>query len=155
RYLINASRSLIFSTAPAPPAVAGALAALELLQERPHRIERLRANARALRGALAREGFDVAEEGMHIVPLIVGEEDRAMDLAQGASGRGVSARATRPPTVPEGPSRLRLAAMASHTAADMRTAASVLGDAARKLGLDTAAIGSPSHAAADAGEADE
>ena len=155
RYLINASRSLIFSTAPAPPAVAGALAALELVQERPHRIERLRSNARALRAALAREGFAVTEEGMHIVPLIVGEEDYAMDLCQAAIERGVFAQAIRPPTVPEGTSRLRLAPMASHTATDMRMAAAVLGDAARKLGLDPAAIGSPSRATTDAGEADE
>jgi hypothetical protein len=89
------------------------------------------------------------------VPLIVGEEDRAMDLCQATIERGVFAQAIRPPTVPEGTSRLRLAAMASHTAADMRMAAAVLGDAARKLGLDPAAIGSPSHADADADQADE
>ena len=53
RYLLNTSRSFIFSTAPPPPAMAGALAALELLQERPHRVERLNANARTLRRALA------------------------------------------------------------------------------------------------------
>ena len=57
RYLINTSRSLIFSTAPSPPAAAAALAALELLQERPHRVERLHSNARALRRALARRGL--------------------------------------------------------------------------------------------------
>jgi len=143
RYLINTSRPLIFSTAPAPPAAAGALAALELLQERPHRIERLHSNARALREALARERFAVADEEMHIVPLVVGEEDRAMELCQAAIERGVFAQAIRPPTVPEGTSRLRLAATASHTASDMRMAASVLGDAARKLGLDPAEIGTP------------
>ena len=52
RYLINTARPLIFSTAPPPPAVAGALAALELLEEKPHRVQRLRSNARALRRAL-------------------------------------------------------------------------------------------------------
>ncbi len=57
RYLINTARPLIFSTAPPPPAVAGALAALELLRERPHRVERLRSNARALRRALAARGL--------------------------------------------------------------------------------------------------
>jgi hypothetical protein len=143
RYLINTSRSLIFSTAPSPPAVAGALAALELLQERPHRVERLHSNARVLRGALAAEGFTVPEGDMHIVPLIVGEERAAMQLCQEAIEAGVFAQAIRPPTVPAGTSRLRLAAMASHTAADMRMAARVIGDAARKLGLDPATIGEP------------
>ncbi len=143
RYLINTARSLIFSTAPGPPAIAGALAALELLEERPHRVQRLRANARVLRRALAAEGFSVAEEEMHIIPLIVGDERAAMRLCQEAIGRGVFAQAIRPPTVATGTSRLRLATMASHTAADLCMAASVLGDAARELGLDPVAIGGP------------
>jgi 8-amino-7-oxononanoate synthase len=156
RYLINTSRSLIFSTAPSPPAVAGALAALELLQERPHRVERLHSNARALRCALGAEGFAVQEDEMHIVPLVVGDERDAMRLCQEAIEHGVFAQAIRPPTVPDGTSRLRLATMASHTAADMRMAAAVLGAAARNLGLDPAAIGEPvrEHAplATDGGE---
>ncbi len=143
RWLLNTARSFIFSTAPPPPAVAGALAALELLRQRPHRVERLAANARALRRALAAEGFDVPEGEMHIVPLIVGEEHDTLRLCQAAVEQGVFAQAIRPPTVPVGTSRLRLAAMASHTASDMRMAAEVLARAARELGLDPAEIGSP------------
>ncbi len=141
RYLLNTARPLIFSTAPPPPAVAGALAALELLRERPHRVQRLHANARALRRALAAEGFPVGDGEMHIVPLVVGDEHAAMGLCQEAIERGVFAQAIRPPTVPAGTSRLRLTAMASHTASDMRVAARALGDAARALGLDPSAIG--------------
>ncbi|MDX6678269.1 MAG: 8-amino-7-oxononanoate synthase, partial [Solirubrobacteraceae bacterium] len=59
KLLTNCARSLIYSTAPPPPAVAGALAALEILIEQPRRVERLQANAEVLRGELAREGFDV------------------------------------------------------------------------------------------------
>ncbi len=143
RYLLNAARSFIFSTAPPPPAVAGALAALDLLEDRPHRVERLAANARALRRSLAAEGFDVPEGEMHIVPLIVGDERQTLSLCQAALEQGVFAQAIRPPTVAAGTSRLRLAAMASHTASDMRMAAGVLAAAARKLGLDPAEIGSP------------
>jgi 8-amino-7-oxononanoate synthase len=143
RYLLNTSRSFIFSTAPPPPPIAGALAALELLQERPHRVERLNANARALRRALAREGFAVAEGDMHIVPLVVGDERDTLRLCQEAIEQGVFAQAIRPPTVAPGTSRLRLAAMASHTATDMRMAAEVLAAAARKLGLDPAQVGTP------------
>ncbi len=143
RYLLNSARSFIFSTAPPPPAVAGALAALELLRRRPHRVERLASNARALRRSLAAQGFDVPEGEMHIVPLIVGEERDTLRLCQAAVEQGVFAQAIRPPTVPAGTSRLRLAAMASHTASDMRLAAEVLARAARELGLDPAEIGSP------------
>ena len=143
RYLLNAARPFIFSTAPSPPAVAGALAALELLQHRPRRVERLQANARALRRALAQEGFAVAEEGMHIVPLVVGDAHDAVRMCEEAISRGVFAQAIRPPTVPEGTSRLRLAAMASHTASDMRHAAGALAEAARALELDPADICAP------------
>jgi 8-amino-7-oxononanoate synthase len=136
RYLINTARPLIYSTAPSPPAVAGALAALSLLRERPHRVQRLRSNARVLRRALAREGFPVADTEMHIVPLIVGEEDAAMDLCQEALERGVFAQGIRPPTVAAGSSRLRLTAMASHTASELEMAASVFGEAARAIDLD-------------------
>jgi 8-amino-7-oxononanoate synthase len=139
-YLVNVARPLIFSTAPPPPSVAGALAALELLQERPHRVQRLRSNARVLRRALADEGFPVADLEMHIVPLIVGEERAAMRLCQQAIERGVFAQAIRPPTVPAGTARLRLAAMASHTPGELRMAASVLAEAARELGVDPAAM---------------
>jgi 8-amino-7-oxononanoate synthase len=143
RYLLNTSRSFIFSTAPAPPAIAGALAALELLQERPHRVDRLAANARALRRSLATEGFAVAEGDMHIVPLVIGDERDALRLSRAAIEQGVFAQAIRPPTVAPGTSRLRLAAMASHTASDMRLAAGVLAAQARQLGLEPAEIGSP------------
>jgi 8-amino-7-oxononanoate synthase len=143
RYLLNTSRSFIFSTAPSPPAVAGALAALDLLEERPHRVERLAANARALRRSLAAEGFSVNEDDMHIVPIVVGDERDTLRLSQEAIEQGVFAQAIRPPTVAPGTSRLRLATMASHTASDMRLAAGVLAAAAREVGLDPSQLGSP------------
>jgi hypothetical protein len=141
RYLINTARPLIFSTAPPPPAVGGALAALELLQERPERAQRLRSNARVLRRALAEEGFPVLDGETHIVALIVGEERAAMQLCQEALERGVFAQAIRPPAVPAGTARLRLAVMASHTGSELRMAAGVLGTAARAIGLDPADFG--------------
>jgi 8-amino-7-oxononanoate synthase len=143
RYLINTARSLIFSTAPPPPAVAAALAALELLKERSHRVQRLHSNARVLRRALAVEGFPVAEEEMHIVPLVVGDERAAMQLCEDAIQRRVFAQAIRPPTVPAGTSRLRLTVMATHTAQELGRAARALGEAARAQGLDLAAVAPP------------
>lgn len=133
--LVNVARPLIFSTAPPPPAVAGALAALELLEEQPARVDRLRENARTLRGELAREGFDVAGSSTQIVPIVVGEAARAMALCEAALERGVFAQAIRPPTVPDGTSRLRLAVMASHTKEELRDAARTLGRAALQAGF--------------------
>ena len=88
--LTNTARPLIFSTAPPPPAVAGALAALDLLEEPPRRVERLHANAEVLRGELAREGFDVAGSETQIIPLIVGDAgDGDARLRGGAGARRV------------------------------------------------------------------
>ena len=116
------------------------MTALQLLGERSHRVRRLSANARVLRRALADEGFPVADQEMHIVPLIVGEPSAAMRMCEEAIERGVFAQAIRPPSVPAGTSRLRLTAMASHTPAELRRAALVLGEAARASGLEPAAL---------------
>ena len=134
-YLVNTARSLIFSTALPPAAVAGALAALEILEEQPGLVETLQANAAALRDGLASEGFDGGGSRTQIVPLVVGDPALAVRMAGEAIERGVFAQAIRPPTVPEGTSRLRLAVMASHTAPDLREAARALGAAAREAGF--------------------
>jgi 8-amino-7-oxononanoate synthase len=141
RYLINVARPLIYSTAPPPPAVAGALAALELIEESPSLVDSLHESARALRRALAGQGFVVAESAMHIVPLVVGDEQAAMRLSEAALKRGVFAQGIRPPTVPAGTSRLRLAAMASHTADELQAAADALAQASRDVNVDPRAIG--------------
>jgi 8-amino-7-oxononanoate synthase len=132
--LVNSSRPFIFSTAPPPPAVAGALAALELLIEQPQRVDKLQANADVLREELARERFDVSGSTTQIVPLVIGDAKQAMRICELAIERGVFAQAIRPPTVPEGTSRLRLAVMASHSRAELREAAQVLGRAAMQAG---------------------
>jgi glycine C-acetyltransferase/8-amino-7-oxononanoate synthase len=135
RWLVNAARPFIFSTAPPPPAVAGALAALGLVEARPERAERLQANAGTLRDALAREGFEVAGSTTQVVPLVVGDAGQAVRVCERALEGGVFAQAIRPPTVPEGTSRLRLAVMASHTRVELLEAARVLARAALRAGF--------------------
>ncbi len=139
QYLVNCARTFIFSTAPPPPAVAGALAALELLEERPQRVAKLAANAALLRAELAREGFGTAGSTTQIVPLVVGDADLAVAICERALEAGVFAQAIRPPTVPEGSARLRLAVMASHQPAELRAAARIIAAAARAAGFDPAA----------------
>ncbi len=148
-YLVNSARSLIFSTGLPPTALAGALAALDLLEEQPRRVAKLQANAAVLRYELAREGFEVAGSSTQIVPLVVGEADRAVRMAEAAIEGGVFAQAIRPPTVPPGTSRLRLAVMASHTKSELREAARVLGRAALRAGFRPGA-GVPAAAASAA-----
>jgi glycine C-acetyltransferase/8-amino-7-oxononanoate synthase len=135
RFLVHSARTLLYSTALAPVAVAAAMAALELLEEEPRRVERLWANADALRDALAREGFEVAGASTHVVPLVVGDAELAATVVERALDHGVFAEAVRPPIVPEGTARVRLAAMASHSRAELRDAAQVLGRAALEAGF--------------------
>jgi 8-amino-7-oxononanoate synthase len=126
KYLINTARTLIFSTALPPPAVAAAMAALALLREQPRRVEKLQRNAEVLRDALAAEGLPVPRAPTQIVPLIVGDARDTVRASERALERGVFVQAIRPPTVPAGTSRLRLALMASHTESELREAAKLL-----------------------------
>ena len=135
-YLVNSARTLIYSTAPPPPAIAGALAALELLVEQPRRVDKLRRNAQLLRNELATAGLPLADSRTQIVPLVVGDPRLATRLCEAAIERGVFAQAIRPPTVPAGTSRLRMAVMASHTPSDLARAAHALAEAAEVVGLE-------------------
>jgi len=136
KYLVNAARTFIFSTALPPPAVAGALAALEILEEEPRRVEKLVTNAAAFRGELEREGFDLQGSRTQIIPLVVGDAGLAMRICDGALAQGVFAQAIRPPTVPAGTSRLRLAVMSSHRTDELAVAARTLAQVARAAGFE-------------------
>jgi 8-amino-7-oxononanoate synthase len=142
-YLLNAARPFVFSTAPPPPSVGGAEAALELLQAEPAMVERLRVNAAALRAALRAEGLPVGASETQIVPVEIGPAGPTMELCERALKGGVFAQGIRPPTVPDGTSRLRLTVMSTHEAGELERAARTVGDAARQLGLLEAPASAP------------
>jgi glycine C-acetyltransferase/8-amino-7-oxononanoate synthase len=141
RFLVNSARTLLHSTAPPPVAVAAAMAALELLEEQPRRVEKLLANAETLRDELAREGFEVAGSCTHVVPLLVGAAEPASRIVEYALDQGVFCEAAMPLGVPDGAARLRLTVMASHTRAELRGAAAVLARAALRAGVRPGAGG--------------
>lgn len=125
-YLVNTMRPLIFSTALPPSAVAAATAALGLVEAEPQRVERLQANAATLKQALKRHGVDVGASSTQIVPLLVGAADATMRVCERALADGFFAQGIRPPTVPEGTSRLRLTVMATHSPSELSRAADAL-----------------------------
>jgi 8-amino-7-oxononanoate synthase len=139
KYLINTARTLIFSTALPPPAVAAAMAALGLLREQPRRVEKLQRNGAVLREALGESGMPVPAGDTPIVPLVVGDPTDAVRASERALERGIFAQAIRPPTVPAGSSRLRLAVMASHTKSELREAAAALAAVVPEAARDAAA----------------
>jgi glycine C-acetyltransferase/8-amino-7-oxononanoate synthase len=137
--LVNTARTFIFSTALPPPAAGAGLAALELLASRPGMVEQLRRNSATLRGELAACGFDTGDSRTQVMPVVVGDARRAVALCERCLDRGVFAQAIRPPTVPEGTSRLRLSVMATHQGEELRSAAHQISHAARDLGIEPGA----------------
>jgi 8-amino-7-oxononanoate synthase len=128
-FLINRARPLIFSTALPPASVAAGLAAVRLLRDGAGLVSRLRRNARIMHEALLSGGLleaDRPASGVPIFPLIVGDPDQAVRRSRAALSGGVFVQAIRPPTVPEGTSRLRVTVSAAHEAADLLQAAAVL-----------------------------
>lgn len=118
-YLVNAASGFIFTTAP-PPAVLGTVdAALDLLPGMEAERAHLAALGEHLRGGLARLGLDHGASSTQIVPAMIGPEDAAMALSARLEEAGFLASAIRPPTVPPGTSRLRLALRAGHSHEDI------------------------------------
>jgi 8-amino-7-oxononanoate synthase len=117
--LVNTARSFIFSCALAPPQVEAARAALRLVRREPERRERLQANAERLRDRLARRGVSTAPSTTHIVPVAIGDNARAMAIAERLLDRGFYAQGIRWPSVPEGTARLRITPMCSHRDAEI------------------------------------
>ena len=100
--LVNTARPFIYSTAPPPPSVGAALAALGLLAERPGLVEQLRRNAATLRQALSAQGLVTGSSRTQIVPVMVGDARRAMALCERTLEAGVFAQAIRPADRPGG-----------------------------------------------------
>jgi 8-amino-7-oxononanoate synthase len=132
--LVNRARSFVYTTGLAPASVAAAGAALDVVAAEPERRRTLLANAAMLREGLC--GLGLAAGGdTQIVPLVVGDNRRALALAEALLARGVLAHAIRPPTVPPGTARLRISPMATHTRAQLTQALSAFAEAARATGL--------------------
>ena len=111
----NRARSFVFSTAPPPLVLRAALAALPLLRQADAARARLLGHAERLRRELRTLGFEVPSGESQILPVLVGENRRTMQLSAELLERGVFVQGIRPPTVPLGSARLRLAPMATHS----------------------------------------
>jgi len=132
-YLANAARTFVFSTGLAPPAAGAAREALRIAREG-DRQARLWTNVDRLRDGLVDAGYDVRGE-TQILPVVVGDGADAMALDAVLRERGILAPGIRPPTVPEGTSRVRVAPTASHTESDVDRAVAAFREAGRELDL--------------------
>jgi 6-carboxyhexanoate--CoA ligase len=124
-YLRQKSRPFIFNTAPCAAAMAGADAALSVLEAEPERVARLAANVRLFIGELARNGIRAKTESA-IVPIVVGDERRAVEISAGLEADGFIVSAIRHPTVAKGAARLRVAVSSEHDRDSLVRAASAI-----------------------------
>ena len=134
-YLINTSRSLIFSTALPPSVLSSALAALDVLEENPSLVAKLQENADYLRGKLRALGYDILSSQTPILPVMIGEAALSTEFSRLLLKERVLAVAVRPPTIPEGTSRIRVTVMATHTVEDLEFAVGVFEKVGRRLGI--------------------
>jgi 8-amino-7-oxononanoate synthase len=112
--------------------VLGAIdAALDLLPEMAEERARVLAGARRMRTRWHEAGLDTGGSDSQIVPVVLGEESRAMEVAKRLEDQGLLAVAIRPPTVPAGSSRIRVALTAAHTDEEADRMAAAMIEAAR------------------------
>lgn len=133
-YLINRARSFIFTTALPPADMAVAMEAIKIVQEEPERRRRLHENVAYFVDGLESLGFDVTNNHTAVIPVIIGPEDKTMEMSQKLLEKGVFVAGIRPPTVPPGTSRLRVTLMATHTREDLDLALKAFEEAGRELG---------------------
>jgi 8-amino-7-oxononanoate synthase len=114
-WLANRARTYVFSTAQPPATSAAAIAALEIVAQEPHRREQLLTRAADLRARLCVQGWNTGNSASQIIPLIIGDAKRTLELAAALREAGYFIPAIRPPTVPVGESLLRLSLCYHHT----------------------------------------
>ena len=127
-HLVNAARTFIFDTGLAPAAAGAALAALRLLRREPERAARAHGVARELHARLTAAGLDAVRPDAAVVSVRAPSPEQAVRWAADCRAAGLSVGCFRPPSVPDGVSRLRLTARADLTGAEIGRAVQVIGE---------------------------
>ena len=114
-WLLDRARPYVFSTAAPSATAAAAIAALDVVRDEPERRDALLGRAKGLRSDLVAGGWNVGNSASQIIPLVVGESDRAVRLSDALRQRGLFVPAIRPPTVRDGEACLRISLTWGHT----------------------------------------
>ena len=124
-YLRNKARGFIFSTSLSPVTMAASYKALEFIEKNPQRVTDLQNNVQFFCDCLRQRGLPVSSD-TGIIPIIIGDEEKALQVSQELFNRGYYISAIRYPTVKRGSARLRIALMATHTQDQLQRAASAI-----------------------------
>jgi glycine C-acetyltransferase len=141
-FLYHRGRPFLFSTSHPPAVAATCVAAFEVLEQEPERIEKLWENTRYFKKELGNLGFDIGgrstpKSETPITPIITGEGRLAMEFSRELFTEGVMATGIAFPTVPEGKARIRTIMTATHTRAELDKALEVLARVGNRLGIIT------------------
>lgn len=134
-YIKHNSLALIFSASPTPSSVAAALAALDILEAEPERVDKLIRNANKMREGLKAAGFTIIEGRTAIVPVIVGDDEIAFKMWRMLYNAGVFVNVFISPGVPQGRQMMRTSYMATHEDEQLDKILEVFTDTGKKLGL--------------------
>lgn len=134
-YLINRSRSYIYTTSLPTALAAASLVALDLIEKEPQIRQQLWDNRDYYENGIKALGYDTLQSETPIIPLLVGETSLALEMSNQLSAHGVFAPAIRPPTVPQGMARIRTSLMSTHTRGDLDFALEVLEKVGKRLGI--------------------
>jgi 8-amino-7-oxononanoate synthase len=127
-YLRNVARGFIFSTSLSPVTMAANLAGIEVLEKEISRVTKLQYNVKYFCRQLGKYGINVKSETA-IIPVIIGDEENALTVSNYLHENGYFISAIRYPTVAKGAARLRVALMSSHTEAELKKCAELIGKA--------------------------
>lgn len=134
-FLINRARPFIFTTGLPPAVIASGIAALELLEEEPEIKMRLWENVGFFKKRVEELGFNTLRSETQIIPVLVGDTSLTMRMGEMLLNEGVFVQGIRPPTVPQGSSRLRITIMATHTQSELECALEAMEKVGKKLHL--------------------
>jgi 8-amino-7-oxononanoate synthase len=133
--LVNYGRAFIYSTSIPPMVAAAAQESIAIMRGEPQRQSRVRTLASRVRESLRSIGFEIVQGNSPIIPLILGDDRRAIDASQRLADAGILVPAVRPPTVPKGSSRLRLTLSCEHTDNQVQNLVDGLAEMRRQIGL--------------------
>lgn len=134
-YLYHRARPFLFSTSHPPSVAATCLAAFDLLEQEPERIEALWRNTEYFKSGLRAAGFQTGASETPITPILVGEASLAFRFSAALFEEGVFATGVGYPTVPKGKARIRTIVTATHTREQLDRALEILVRVARRLGI--------------------
>ena len=134
-YLIQRCRTLLFSTSQPPAIAAACIAAIDVLEQEPERIERLWANTAFFKDGLSELGFDTGISETPITPVMAGDEDKAQKLAAGLFEKGIFATSVVYPTVALGKARVRTIVTSEHSREDLQQCLDAFATVGRELRL--------------------